>query len=187
MLLIEFCTKRKISKYILVGADLLSSSRLPPVPEEPAIAAEDNLYRSGMSVDTYNPQTYIADSQISTPVTMPTSQMTIHGIFAYLIILNVEMKYHKYKPHSSSRYQQQYTNADDTRADKERANEDVRQRAYVCVVGDGQQHAGGAGHDVLVRAARLRAARARRAAPALRRAGQDGHAAGGLLPQVQCW
>ncbi|CAH0720762.1 unnamed protein product, partial [Brenthis ino] len=59
--------------------DLLSSSRLPPVPEEPAISSEDTLYRSGMSVDTYNPQNYIADSQNSTTVTMPTSQMTIHG------------------------------------------------------------------------------------------------------------
>ncbi|CAH2086553.1 unnamed protein product [Euphydryas editha] len=59
--------------------DLLSSSRLPPVPEETTISAEDPLYRSGMSVDSYNPTNYIADTHNSTTVTMPTSQMTIHG------------------------------------------------------------------------------------------------------------
>ncbi|XP_046964709.1 carbohydrate-responsive element-binding protein isoform X1 [Vanessa cardui] len=58
--------------------DLLSSSRLPPVPEETTISTEDPLYRSGMSVDSYNPQNYIADNQ-NTTVAMPTSQMTIHG------------------------------------------------------------------------------------------------------------
>ncbi|XP_045445770.1 carbohydrate-responsive element-binding protein [Melitaea cinxia] len=58
---------------------LLSSTRLPPVPEETTISAEDPLYRSGMSVDAYNPTNYIADTQNNTTVTMPTSQMTIHG------------------------------------------------------------------------------------------------------------
>ncbi|XP_049867161.1 MLX-interacting protein isoform X2 [Pectinophora gossypiella] len=60
--------------------DLLSTPRLPPVPEESALPAEDPLYRgsSHMSVDTYTSQGYIGDSQTST-VTMPTSQMTIHG------------------------------------------------------------------------------------------------------------
>ncbi|CAG9585548.1 unnamed protein product [Danaus chrysippus] len=58
--------------------DLLLTPRLPPVPEEPSIPSEDTLYRSGMSVDSYNPQNYIAESH-NTSVTMPTSQMTIHG------------------------------------------------------------------------------------------------------------
>lgn len=78
------------------STDLLSSSRLPPVPEEPTISSEDTLYRSGMSVDTYNPQNYIADSQNSTTVTMPTSQMTIHGICANLIFLKVAFKPRKH-------------------------------------------------------------------------------------------
>lgn len=38
-----------------------------------------------MSVDSYNTQNYIADNQNTTTVTMPTSQMTIHGICADLI------------------------------------------------------------------------------------------------------
>ncbi|XP_039746607.1 carbohydrate-responsive element-binding protein isoform X3 [Pararge aegeria] len=59
--------------------DLLSTPRLPPVPEETTIPPEDTLFRSGMSVDSYNTQNYIADSQNTTTVTMPTSQMTIHG------------------------------------------------------------------------------------------------------------
>ncbi|KPJ15034.1 MLX-interacting protein [Papilio machaon] len=59
--------------------DLLSMPRLPPVPEETTIPSEDALYRSGMSVDSYNPQGYIAGSQNTSAVTMPTSQMSIHG------------------------------------------------------------------------------------------------------------
>ncbi|XP_072943386.1 MLX-interacting protein isoform X2 [Epargyreus clarus] len=59
--------------------DLLSTPRLPPVPEETTIPPEDPLYRSGMSVDSYTPQGYITGSQSTTTVTMPTSQMTIHG------------------------------------------------------------------------------------------------------------
>ncbi|XP_013146033.1 PREDICTED: MLX-interacting protein [Papilio polytes] len=59
--------------------DLLSMPRLPPVPEETTIPSEDALYRTGMSVDSYNPQGYIAGSQNTSAVTMPTSQMSIHG------------------------------------------------------------------------------------------------------------
>ncbi|XP_059054369.1 carbohydrate-responsive element-binding protein isoform X2 [Achroia grisella] len=59
--------------------ELLSTPRLPPVPEESTLAPEDNLYRSGMSVDSYSSQGYIAGNQTSSPVTMPTSQMSIHG------------------------------------------------------------------------------------------------------------
>ncbi|XP_013182105.1 PREDICTED: MLX-interacting protein isoform X2 [Papilio xuthus] len=59
--------------------DLLSMPRLPPVPEETTIPSEEALYRSGMSVDTYTPQGYIAGSQNTSAVTMPTSQMSIHG------------------------------------------------------------------------------------------------------------
>ncbi|KAL0893817.1 hypothetical protein ABMA27_013945 [Loxostege sticticalis] len=60
-------------------AELLSSTpRLPPVPEESALPAEDSLYRGGgMSVDTYS-QGYIG-AQSTAAVTMPTSQMSIHG------------------------------------------------------------------------------------------------------------
>ncbi|CAG4981284.1 unnamed protein product [Parnassius apollo] len=59
--------------------DLLSTPRLPPVPEETTIPSDDALYRSGMSVDSYNPQGYIAESANTSTATMPTSQMTIHG------------------------------------------------------------------------------------------------------------
>ncbi|XP_045785773.1 MLX-interacting protein isoform X2 [Maniola jurtina] len=59
--------------------DLLLTPRLPPVPEETTIPSEDTLYRSAMSVDSYNTQNYIAGNQNTTTVTMPTSQMTIHG------------------------------------------------------------------------------------------------------------
>ncbi|XP_063821694.1 MLX-interacting protein isoform X2 [Ostrinia nubilalis] len=56
--------------------ELLSSTpRLPPVPEESALPAEEALYRGGgMSVDSYQ-QGYLGSS----PAAMPTSQMTIHG------------------------------------------------------------------------------------------------------------
>lgn len=57
----------------------LLSPRLPPVPEESTLAPEDNLYRSGMSVDSYSSQGYITASQTPSSVTMPTSQMSIHG------------------------------------------------------------------------------------------------------------
>ncbi|XP_068629575.1 MLX-interacting protein isoform X2 [Battus philenor] len=59
--------------------DLLSTPRLPPVPEETTLPTEDSLYRSGMPVDSYNPQGYIAGSPNTSAVTMPTSQMSIHG------------------------------------------------------------------------------------------------------------
>ncbi|KAM3963576.1 MLX interacting protein mondo isoform 2-T2 [Aphomia sociella] len=59
--------------------ELLSTPRLPPVPEESTLAPEDNLYRSGMSVDPYNSSGYVPGSQQTTAVTMPTSQMSIHG------------------------------------------------------------------------------------------------------------
>ncbi|CAH2074106.1 unnamed protein product, partial [Iphiclides podalirius] len=59
--------------------ELLSTPRLPPVPEETAIPSDDGLYRSGMSLDSYNPQGYIAGCPNTSAVTMPTSQMTIHG------------------------------------------------------------------------------------------------------------
>ncbi|GBP81157.1 Carbohydrate-responsive element-binding protein [Eumeta japonica] len=58
---------------------LSTASRLPPVPEESVITSEDPLYRSGMSVDNYSTQSYIAPTQNTTVVTMPTSQMTIQG------------------------------------------------------------------------------------------------------------
>ncbi|CAK1552105.1 unnamed protein product [Leptosia nina] len=59
---------------------LTSTSRLPPVPEETTIPAEDPMsYRSGMSVDSYSSQNYITGSHSAPTATMPTSQMTIHG------------------------------------------------------------------------------------------------------------
>ncbi|XP_026329316.1 MLX-interacting protein isoform X2 [Hyposmocoma kahamanoa] len=57
--------------------ELLSTPRLPPVPEESTLPADDPLYRSGMSVDSYSTQGYMTGNQNT--VTMPTSQMSIHG------------------------------------------------------------------------------------------------------------
>ncbi|KAJ2952806.1 hypothetical protein O0L34_g7166 [Tuta absoluta] len=57
--------------------DLFSVQRLPPVPEESALPAEEP-YRS-MPVDSYSSQGYITSSQNSAVATMPTSQMSIHG------------------------------------------------------------------------------------------------------------
>ncbi|KAG6449533.1 hypothetical protein O3G_MSEX006100 [Manduca sexta] len=59
--------------------ELLSTPRLPPVPEETSVPSEDPLYRSSMSVDSYTSQAFITVTQASTVVTMPTSQMSIHG------------------------------------------------------------------------------------------------------------
>ncbi|XP_041976840.1 carbohydrate-responsive element-binding protein isoform X2 [Aricia agestis] len=59
--------------------DLLSLPRLPPVPEETAITSEDTMYRNTMSVESYGAQNYITSVQNINTVTMPTSQMTIHG------------------------------------------------------------------------------------------------------------
>lgn len=58
--------------------ELLSTPRLPPVPEESTLPVDDPLYRSGMSVDSYSPQGYMTGNQNT--VTMPTSQMSIHGM-----------------------------------------------------------------------------------------------------------
>lgn len=55
-----------------------SDIRLPPVPEESTLPVEDALYRSGMSVDSYS-QNFVSSSQGSSAVTMPTSQMSLHG------------------------------------------------------------------------------------------------------------
>lgn len=83
-----FRLAQKLS-YLLVDfsyrfADLLSTPRLPPVPEETALPPEETLYRGGMSVESY-PQGY---SQTSTAPTMPTSQMSVnmHGKYASLTI-----------------------------------------------------------------------------------------------------
>ncbi|XP_013186536.2 MLX-interacting protein isoform X2 [Amyelois transitella] len=61
--------------------ELLSTPRLPPVPEESALSSEEPMYRSGMSVDAYPAQGFMstAHAQTSSTPTMPTSQMTIHG------------------------------------------------------------------------------------------------------------
>lgn len=59
--------------------EFLTSSRLPPVPEESTLPSEDLLYRSGMSAESYNTQSFITEMQNSTIATMPTSQMAIHG------------------------------------------------------------------------------------------------------------
>ncbi|VVD03565.1 unnamed protein product, partial [Leptidea sinapis] len=58
---------------------LLSTTRLPPVPEESMLPSEDPMYRSSMSIDSYNQPSYISSSHNTTTSTMPTSQMTIHG------------------------------------------------------------------------------------------------------------
>lgn len=58
--------------------DLLTP-RLPPVPEETTLSSEDSLYRSGMSVDAYSTQSFMSGNQSSSTLTMPTSQMSIHG------------------------------------------------------------------------------------------------------------
>lgn len=69
--------------------ELLSTPRLPPVPEESAIASEEQLYRSGMSVDAFSSQGYsLSGNQNSNTVTMPTSQMSIHGTY----VTNCEWK-----------------------------------------------------------------------------------------------
>ncbi|XP_037974117.2 carbohydrate-responsive element-binding protein isoform X1 [Plutella xylostella] len=59
--------------------DILSSHhRLPPVPEEPTISAEETLYRSGIT-DSYSQGYTVAANTNSNALTMPTSQMSIHG------------------------------------------------------------------------------------------------------------
>lgn len=62
----------------IIFVELLSTPRLPPVPEESTLPADDPLYRSGMSVDSYSSQGYMTGNQNT--VTMPTSQMSIHGM-----------------------------------------------------------------------------------------------------------
>ncbi|XP_061712203.1 carbohydrate-responsive element-binding protein isoform X1 [Cydia pomonella] len=57
--------------------DLLSTPRLPPVPEEPALPAEDNMFRNSMNVDSYGHGYDLSASHAN--ATMPPSQMTIHG------------------------------------------------------------------------------------------------------------
>ncbi|KAJ8722770.1 hypothetical protein PYW07_003950 [Mythimna separata] len=59
--------------------DLLTPRLLPPVPEESALTSEDSMYRGGMSVDTYSPHSFMSSSQSNSAVTMPTSQMSLHG------------------------------------------------------------------------------------------------------------
>ncbi|PZC84371.1 hypothetical protein B5X24_HaOG204945 [Helicoverpa armigera] len=59
--------------------DLLTPRLLPPVPEESALTSEDSMYRGGMSVDTYSPQSFMSSNQSNSAVTMPTSQMSLHG------------------------------------------------------------------------------------------------------------
>ncbi|XP_053625715.1 carbohydrate-responsive element-binding protein isoform X2 [Plodia interpunctella] len=62
--------------------ELLSTPRLPPVPEESALSSEEPMYRSSnMSVDSYPAQGFMstAHAQGTSTVTMPSSQMTIHG------------------------------------------------------------------------------------------------------------
>uniref|UniRef100_A0A2H1WJ47 SFRICE_002418 n=1 Tax=Spodoptera frugiperda TaxID=7108 RepID=A0A2H1WJ47_SPOFR len=59
--------------------DLLTPRPLPPVPEESALPSDDSMYRGAMSVDTYSSQNFMTSSQSNTAVTMPTSQMSLHG------------------------------------------------------------------------------------------------------------
>lgn len=75
-----YLVELSLKSFVLKFADLLSMPRLPPVPEETTIPSDDALYRSGMPVDSYNPQGYIAGNPNTSTVTMPTSQMSIHGI-----------------------------------------------------------------------------------------------------------
>ncbi|XP_026742554.1 carbohydrate-responsive element-binding protein isoform X2 [Trichoplusia ni] len=58
--------------------DLLTP-RLPPVPEESPLPAEDSMYRGGMAVESYTPHRFLTGSQSNTTATMPTSQMSLHG------------------------------------------------------------------------------------------------------------
>ncbi|KAL4702530.1 hypothetical protein ACJJTC_001415 [Scirpophaga incertulas] len=91
--------------------ELLSATpRLPPVPEESALPADDALYRGGMSVDTYSPQGYIASTQ-STSTAMPTSQMSIHvnSSNAPMLLTEESIKNEQMRAYDGSRM---YTHAD---------------------------------------------------------------------------